>query len=108
MYPTAIGSEPILAADSSMHWRRTMQGHAAANLMPVAAANRIGIERFFHARAMQTSHLNLHFMVRLLLRTIPGNCCFCIRDKEEIIKAGLILTHLLKTGFHGAVQGQET
>ncbi|MBR6308169.1 MAG: N-carbamoylputrescine amidase [Lachnospiraceae bacterium] len=44
-YPTAIGSEPILESDSSGHWRRTMQGHAAANLMPVIAANRYGLEK---------------------------------------------------------------
>lgn len=43
-YPTAIGSEPILEADSMPHWRRTMQGHAAANTVPVIAANRIGTE----------------------------------------------------------------
>lgn len=43
-YPTAIGSEPILSVDSMPHWRRCMQGHAAANLMPVIAANRIGEE----------------------------------------------------------------
>ncbi len=45
LYPTAIGSEPILECDSSGHWRRVMQGHAAANLMPVIAANRIGTEK---------------------------------------------------------------
>ncbi|MCR5526461.1 MAG: N-carbamoylputrescine amidase [Lachnospiraceae bacterium] len=44
LYPTAIGSEPILEVDSSGHWRRTMQGHAAANIIPVAAANRYGLE----------------------------------------------------------------
>ena len=43
-YPTAIGSEPILDCDSMMHWRRCMQGHAACNLVPVVAANRIGVE----------------------------------------------------------------
>lgn len=43
-YPTAIGSEPILECDSMPHWRRCMQGHAGANLMPVVAANRIGLE----------------------------------------------------------------
>ena len=43
-YPTAIGSEPILECDSMPHWRRCMQGHAAMNLMPVIAANRIGKE----------------------------------------------------------------
>lgn len=43
-YPTAIGSEPILDCDSMPHWRRCMQGHAAANIMPLVAANRIGTE----------------------------------------------------------------
>ncbi|CBK75513.1 N-carbamoylputrescine amidase [Butyrivibrio fibrisolvens 16/4] len=43
-YPTAIGSEPILESDSMPHWRRCMQGHAGSNLMPVIAANRIGLE----------------------------------------------------------------
>ena len=42
--PTAIGSEPILDCDSMPHWRRCMQGHAAANIMPLIAANRIGTE----------------------------------------------------------------
>ena len=44
LYPTAIGSEPILDCDSMPHWQRCMQGHAAANLTPVIAANRIGTE----------------------------------------------------------------
>jgi N-carbamoylputrescine amidase len=45
-YPTAIGTEPPPAPpiDSRDHWRRVMQGHAAANLMPVIASNRIGVE----------------------------------------------------------------
>lgn len=44
LYPTAIGSEPVLECDSMPHWQRCMQGHAAANLVPVVAANRIGTE----------------------------------------------------------------
>ena len=44
MYPTAIGSEPILEGDSAGHWQRTMQGHSAANVVPVVAANRFGTE----------------------------------------------------------------
>jgi N-carbamoylputrescine amidase len=45
LYPTAIGSEPQDASvDSSGHWQRTMQGHAAANVMPLVASNRIGKE----------------------------------------------------------------
>lgn len=46
-YPTAIGSEPILDCDSMPHWRRCMQGHSAANVMPVIAANRVGLEEVF-------------------------------------------------------------
>jgi N-carbamoylputrescine amidase len=46
LYPTAIGSEPTLPIDSQIHWQNTMMGHAAANLMPVIAANRIGKESF--------------------------------------------------------------
>ncbi|EPM4834370.1 N-carbamoylputrescine amidase [Vibrio parahaemolyticus] len=44
-YPTAIGSEPQdPTLDSRDHWQRTMQGHSAANLVPVIASNRVGIE----------------------------------------------------------------
>jgi N-carbamoylputrescine amidase len=44
-YPTAIGSEPQDPdLDSRHHWRRVMQGHAGANLMPLVASNRIGTE----------------------------------------------------------------
>lgn len=45
-YPTAIGSEPPPAAplDSFAHWQRVQQGHAAANLVPLLAANRHGRE----------------------------------------------------------------
>jgi N-carbamoylputrescine amidase len=45
LYPTAIGSEPHDPTyDSSRHWQRVMQGHAGANLVPVVAANRVGVE----------------------------------------------------------------
>jgi N-carbamoylputrescine amidase len=45
LYPTAIGSEPQAPElHSHDHWRRAMQGHAAANMVPVLAANRIGTE----------------------------------------------------------------
>lgn len=44
LYPTAIGSEPVLQKDSRPHWQSCMQGHAAANIMPVIASNRIGKE----------------------------------------------------------------
>lgn len=41
LFPTAIGSEPTLGKDSRVHWRNVMVGHAAANMMPVIASNRI-------------------------------------------------------------------
>ncbi|MEC0172456.1 N-carbamoylputrescine amidase [Paenibacillus graminis] len=44
-YPTAIGSEPQDGSiDSKDHWQTCMLGHAAANLIPVVASNRIGEE----------------------------------------------------------------
>jgi N-carbamoylputrescine amidase len=47
MYPTAIGTEPppALPVNSRDHWQRTQQGHAAANLIPLIASNRFGLER---------------------------------------------------------------
>jgi len=46
-FPTAIGSEPppALSVNSREHWQRTQQGHAAANLTPLIASNRYGLER---------------------------------------------------------------
>lgn len=47
LYPTAIGSEPQdPSLNSYPHWIRTMQGHAAANMVPLVASNRIGTETF--------------------------------------------------------------
>jgi len=47
LFPTAIGSEPPPAppVNSREHWQRTQQGHAAANLTPLIASNRYGVER---------------------------------------------------------------
>ncbi|MXN73157.1 N-carbamoylputrescine amidase [Burkholderia sp. 4701] len=58
LFPTAIGSSPIDSAASSdiasgdlqntelrhRHWRNVQCGHAAANMMPLVASNRIGVE----------------------------------------------------------------
>jgi len=44
-YPTAIGSEvQAPEIDSKDHWQTVMRGHAAANIVPVIASNRIGVE----------------------------------------------------------------
>jgi N-carbamoylputrescine amidase len=47
LFPTAIGTEPppAVPVESREHWQRTQQGHAAANLTPLVAANRYGLER---------------------------------------------------------------
>lgn len=50
LYPSAIGDEPHLTAagapeDSFLHWQNAMRGHAAANMLTVAAANRVGEEK---------------------------------------------------------------
>jgi N-carbamoylputrescine amidase len=60
LYPTAIGSEPPPAppVDSRRHWQRVQQGHAAANLMPLIAANRYGVER--SRQDPQSLHIRFH------------------------------------------------
>lgn len=65
-YPTAIGSEPILECDSMPHWRRCMQGHAGCNLVPVVAANRIGIETVDPCEAMVDRKVHSSSMVHHL------------------------------------------
>ena len=45
LFPTAIGSEPVLPFDSSKHWRNVMIGQASGNIMPLVASNRIGEEK---------------------------------------------------------------
>ncbi len=44
-YPTAIGSEPTdPAIDTAEMWQTVMRGHAIANGVFIAAANRVGVE----------------------------------------------------------------
>ena len=86
LYPTAIGSEPILSVDSSGHWQRTMQGHSAANITPVAAANRYGLEEVkpCNENGGQESALCFYgssFMTNETGEIIAKAC----RDKEEIL-----------------------
>ncbi len=45
LYPTAIGSEPHEPdLDTRDPWQRAMIGHAVSNVVPVVAANRVGVE----------------------------------------------------------------
>lgn len=85
-YPTAIGSEPILECDSMPHWQRCMQGHAGSNLMPVAAANRIGLENVEPCveNNQQTSSLNFYGSSFITDET-GAVLCQASRDQEEVL-----------------------
>ncbi len=89
-YPTAIGSEPQdKTLDSRDHWQRTMQGHSAANMVPVLASNRTGkefddgIETTFYGSSFITNHTGAKIVE-------------ASRDKEEIIYAELDLAESQK------------
>jgi N-carbamoylputrescine amidase len=79
LYPTAIGSEldkPDL--DSKNHWQTTMRGHAAANIMPVIASNRIGKE--------SSKDLSLEFYGSSFISNHLGELvCEADRESENII-----------------------
>ncbi len=85
-YPTAIGSEPILDTDSMSHWRRCMQGHAGANLVPVVAANRIGREDVEPCEANAGQKSALVFYGSSFIADETGELVqSASRDKEEIL-----------------------
>lgn len=86
LYPTAIGSEPILETDSMPHWRRCMQGHSAANIMPVVAANRIGTEEVNPCEENANQSSALMFYGSSFITDETGEILqSASRDKEEII-----------------------
>ena len=82
LYPTAIGSEPppAKAIDSSGHWQRTMQGHAAANMVPVIASNRIGTEQ-----ATQDSSYELTFYGHSFISDHTGALMCAADDHSEAV-----------------------
>jgi N-carbamoylputrescine amidase len=81
LYPTAIGSEPQDPTwDSSRHWQRVMQGHAAANLIPVMAANRVG-------REVQNSTEITFYGSSFITDNTGALVAEAGRDSEEIIHA---------------------
>lgn len=85
-YPTAIGSEPILECDSMPHWRRCMQGHSAANLMPVIAANRIGLESVEPTTENNNQSSSLNFYGSSFITDNTGDLVeSASRDKEEVL-----------------------
>ena len=93
LYPTAIGSEPPPAppVDSRLHWQRTQQGHAAANLMPLIASNRIGTEYSRHA----PQPLQLRFYGSSFIADPSGAVVAeASQDAEAVITASFDLTRL--------------
>ena len=85
LYPTAIGSEPILDVDSSGHWRRVMQGHAAANLIPVVAANRIGVETVEPCKENAGQSSSLDFYGCSFIADATGDIIASAKQEETIL-----------------------
>ncbi len=95
LYPTAIGSEPILKCDSMPHWRRCMQGHAAANLVPVAAANRVGTESVEPCAANGGQNSSLRFYGSSFITGGTGELLAkASYDQEEVLTAAFDLDEL--------------
>lgn len=90
LYPSAIGNEPHLnnqLPDSAMHWQTVMRGHAAANMTPLAASNRVGDESQNDAFGNQ---VNMRFYGSSFIAGIHGEILAQAgRDSEEIIAADL-------------------
>ena len=96
-YPTAIGSEPILSVDSMPHWRRVMQGHAAANLMPVIAANRIGTETVEPCPENGNQKSALRFYGSSFITDGTGEIAVSMdRDSEGVIASEFDLDELME------------
>ena len=81
-YPTAIGDELMSEYDSSGAWQRVMQGHAAANIMPVVASNRIGSES---VKGQVNGFYGKSFICDRAGKIISE----ASKDKEEIILADI-------------------
>lgn len=91
-YPTAIGSEPILECDSMPHWRRVMQGHSAANIVPVIAANRIGKEEVTPSEANGGQSSSLNFYGSSFITDMTGEIIAdADRTQEMVLTAELDL-----------------
>ena len=88
LYPTAIGKEPILEVDSMEHWRRAMTGHSAANIIPVVAANRIGLEKVVPTKENNNQESELLFYGSSFMTDQWGALVASAgRDTEEILYA---------------------
>jgi len=83
LYPTAIGSEPQdPTLNSADHWQRVMQGHAAANMVPVVASNRFGTEVLLHDDGV-TEKQRIHFYGRSFITDNKGVIVAECADNEQ-------------------------
>jgi len=99
-YPTAIGSEPILECDSMPHWRRCMQGHAGSNVMPVIAANRIGLEAVKPVKENDYQDSSILFYGSSFIADETGEIVeSASRDKEEVLVHEFDLDELAEARF---------
>ena len=81
--------------DSAPHWQRCMQGHSAANLMPVIAANRIGVEEILPDADNQQQSSSLNFYGTSFLTDGTGAVLEQLgRDKPGIALAAYDLDEL--------------
>ena len=85
LYPTAIGSEPVLQCDSMPHWRRCMQGHSAANIMPVVAANRTGTETVTPCEENQNQSSSLTFYGSSFITDCTGEIVESADRESDIV-----------------------
>lgn len=97
LYPTAIGSEPILDCDSMTHWRRCMQGHSASNVIPVIAANRVGLEDVAPCKENGNQTSALKFYGSSFITDGTGEIISSMdREREGVITAEFDLDGLFK------------
>lgn len=99
LYPTAIGNEPVLNIDSKGHWQRCMQGHSAANLMPVVASNRIGTEKLEESSDDSVTFYGSSFITDGKGELISE----ASRDETEVITASFDLDQLAHDRIHWGV-----
>lgn len=96
LFPTAIGSEPVLDKDSKEHWQNVMLGHAASNIMPLVASNRIGNETYGDS--------SMKFYGSSFIANEIGNkVCELSRDEEGVLIAEFDLDEIAKKRYSWGV-----
>ncbi len=96
LYPTAIGSEPTLQIDTKMHWQNTMKGHAAANIIPLIASNRVGTEK--------DENSSMTFYGSSFIADETGELCGELnREEENILVSEFNLDEIAKRRYSWGV-----